>query len=207
MKRLALVLALALSSLIVMPSAAGAASSPAATFCVPYRAAPRWVTASPLVAALPPVPPTRNLPGAATIAVGVTQSGGAECPQGGLAFPAPPTPLPVTAVSAAPAPGGYWTTSSSGAVHAVGTAAVYGSVTWPLNKPIVGMAATPDGKGYWLVAADGGVFSFGDAQFYGSAVGKLPAGSRALAIFATDGGYEVPASTTASWRIGGEVFR
>lgn len=64
---------------------------------------------------------------------------------------------------------GYWLVSSSGDVHAFGTARLYGSLAGQhLNAPIVGIVPTSDAQGYWLVAEDGGVFSFGDAPFVGS---------------------------------------
>ena len=68
--------------------------------------------------------------------------------------------------------GGYWMTSSNGAVTNFGNAPFLGSAaTLALVQPVVGMAATSDGKGYWLVASDGGIFSYGNATFFGSTGG------------------------------------
>jgi hypothetical protein len=69
-------------------------------------------------------------------------------------------------------PGGYWLTSSDGAVYAFGGASFYGSAnSQPLGTPIVGMEATPDHKGYRMVGSNGAVFAFGDAGFFGSVAG------------------------------------
>ena len=70
--------------------------------------------------------------------------------------------------AATPDGGGYWVTTTAGAVSAFGDARSYGSVRGTPSSPIVGLASTPDGAGYWLVAASGKVLAFGDAGFHGS---------------------------------------
>jgi len=83
---------------------------------------------------------------------------------------------------------GYWFVASDGGIFAFGDAGFHGSMgAVRLNKPIVGMAATPTGKGYWLVASDGGMFVFGDAKFWGS-TGKNPPRSPIVGMSATPSG-------------------
>jgi hypothetical protein len=106
---------------------------------------------------------------------------------------------PVVAIAATSSGGGYWLTTSNGAVLAYGDAEHRGGAeNIDLWEPINGMAPTPSGRGYWLVATDGGVFTYGDAQFHGSAggidlwapiVGMAPTPSgRGYWLVASDGG-------------------
>jgi hypothetical protein len=102
-------------------------------------------------------------------------------------------PPPGSFVALAPTPfaGGYWQVTSTGAVHAFGSAPSFGTLAdKSLAAPIVGMAATPDGKGYWLVSSDGGIFAFGDASFHGSAGGRhLVEPVVGMAVDPSTGGY------------------
>jgi len=88
------------------------------------------------------------------------------------------------------ATGGYWITTSDGAVFSF-NAPYDGSMGGiPLVSPVVGMAAAPGGGGYWLVAADGGVFAFGSAAFHGSMGGRpLNAPIEGMAVDPATGGY------------------
>ena len=105
--------------------------------------------------------------------------------------------------------GGYWATSSNGAVLGCGDAPPpFASLSsMHLNAPIVGMAATPDGKGYWLVASDGGVFSFGDAPFEGSMGGThLNAPIVGMAATPDGKGYWLVASDGGVFSFGDAPF-
>lgn len=63
---------------------------------------------------------------------------------------------------------GYWTVTSTGAVHSFGDATYHGGATGiTLNKPISAIVSNTTDTGYWLVAQDGGVFSYG-ARYWGS---------------------------------------
>jgi hypothetical protein len=64
--------------------------------------------------------------------------------------------------------GGYWTTTSDGAVGAFGDAQYQGGGFSPdvVTGEIVGIAGCGT-DGYWLLASDGGVLTFGSAQYYG----------------------------------------
>ncbi len=86
---------------------------------------------------------------------------------------------------------GYWLTTKTGTIYAIGTAPFFGSLaTTKLPSPIIGTAATPDKGGYWLVSAAGSVYKFGDAGFYGSEAGKvLPAPIVALTPTPDGRGY------------------
>ena len=85
-----------------------------------------------------------------------------------------------------PVTGGYWITTSDGAVFSFG-APYDGSMGGvPLAAPVVGISAAPGGGGYWLVAADGGVFAFGDAGFHGS-MGGAPLNAPIVGMAADPG--------------------
>jgi len=62
--------------------------------------------------------------------------------------------------------GGYWTTTTDGAVYAFGDAIYSGNAMGNVTGEIVGIAGTGT-DGYWLLASDGGVFAFGTAHFHG----------------------------------------
>lgn len=84
---------------------------------------------------------------------------------------------------------GYWISTASGAVHAVGGAPYLGG-SQGLNAPIVAVVSTPSGGGYWTVASDGGVFAHGDAGFFGSTGGmRLNQPVVGMAPSSTGAGY------------------
>ncbi len=84
------------------------------------------------------------------------------------------TPGSTVAVAAEPSGAGYWTVSTTGAVHAFGAAPFHGSVGRRyLDARIVGIAARPGGAGYWVVSAVGHVYGFGADH----SLGSLPPGS------------------------------
>jgi hypothetical protein len=62
--------------------------------------------------------------------------------------------------------GGYWTTTSDGAVYAFGDARYADNALGKVTGEIVGIAGKGN-DGYWLFASDGGVFAFGSAGFHG----------------------------------------
>jgi len=94
------------------------------------------------------------------------------------------------AMSSADEGSGYWVTSATGAVRALGAARSYGDMLHRTTSPIVASARTPSGRGYWLAAADGSVYAFGDAGFHGSMNGRALNGSIvAMAATPTGGGY------------------
>jgi hypothetical protein len=64
--------------------------------------------------------------------------------------------------------GGYWTTTSDGAVGAFGDAQYKGGGFDPdvVSGEVIGIAGKGT-DGYWLFASDGGVLAFGSAGFYG----------------------------------------
>jgi hypothetical protein len=57
--------------------------------------------------------------------------------------------------------GGYWTTTSDGAVYAFGSARYLGNAMGKVTGEVVGIDGEPDGSGYRLLASDGGLFCFG----------------------------------------------
>jgi hypothetical protein len=89
-------------------------------------------------------------------------------------------PAPVTGITADPATGGYWITTSKGNVYNF-DAPFHGSTAGKkLPSPVVGITA--DGAGYLLVTKAGNVYNF-DASWYGSLAGrKLPEPIAGIAV-------------------------
>ena len=75
---------------------------------------------------------------------------------------------PVVDIATSPR-GGFWLTTTTGEVHAVGGAPALGDLrqVGVEVSNIVAIVASA-ARGYWLVGAEGGVYSFGDAAFLGS---------------------------------------
>jgi hypothetical protein len=87
---------------------------------------------------------------------------------GGFTTPAPSKRKGRNMIASTDTGGGYWTTTSDGAVYAFGDARYAGGVNDPdvLSGEVVGIAGKGS-DGYWLFASDGGVFAFGSAGFHG----------------------------------------
>jgi hypothetical protein len=113
---------------------------------------------------------------------------------------------PAVAIATPPTGGGYWVTSASGVVTAVGLAN-HGSIgARVLRGRIVAMASTTSGRGYWLLSSNGRVYGFGDARRGGS---LAPNGRRdRLVGIAADreaGGYLVASADGHVGAFGGAI--